>query len=48
MCGRYYRKSDKHKITEAFRLGNPADLPLEFATSYNMDNQQPKGHYLPI
>jgi putative SOS response-associated peptidase YedK len=36
MCGRYYRKSDKQKIAEAFHLGNPSDLPLEVAPSYNL------------
>ena len=26
MCGRYYRKSDKQKLVEAFHLDNPSDL----------------------
>jgi putative SOS response-associated peptidase YedK len=35
MCGRYYRRSDKHKIAEAFKLGK---LPDDFVMppSYNV------------
>jgi putative SOS response-associated peptidase YedK len=36
MCGRYFRKSDKQRIAEAFHLGDVEDLPLESATSYNI------------
>ncbi len=36
MCGRYYRKSDKQKIAEAFHLRKHSDLPLEIAPSYNI------------
>ena len=31
MCGRYYRRSDKQRIAEAFHLGVFEDLPLEVA-----------------
>jgi len=27
MCGRYYRRSDKQRIAEAFKVG---DLPIDF------------------
>ena len=36
MCGRYFRRSDKQRIAEAFRLGVFEDLPLEVAPSYNI------------
>jgi putative SOS response-associated peptidase YedK len=36
MCGRYYRRSDKQRIAEAFRLGKLTDLPLEVAPSFNI------------
>ncbi len=36
MCGRYFRKSDKQRIAEAFHLGDIEDLPLESAPSYNI------------
>jgi putative SOS response-associated peptidase YedK len=36
MCGRYFRKSDKQRIAEAFHLGRVEDLPLESAPSYNV------------
>ncbi len=36
MCGRYFRKSDKQRIAEAFHLGDVEDLPLESAPSYNI------------
>jgi putative SOS response-associated peptidase YedK len=36
MCGRYFRKSDKQRIAEAFHLGDFEDLPLESAPSYNI------------
>jgi putative SOS response-associated peptidase YedK len=36
MCGRYYRRSDKQRIAEAFHLGVFEDLPLEVAPSYNI------------
>jgi putative SOS response-associated peptidase YedK len=28
MCGRYYRKSDKHKIADAFHMKQVGDFPL--------------------
>jgi putative SOS response-associated peptidase YedK len=28
MCGRYYRKSDKHKIADAFHMKHVGDFPL--------------------
>jgi hypothetical protein len=28
MCGRYYQKSDKQKIAEAFHVGKVVDFPL--------------------
>ena len=34
MCGRYYRKSDKQRIAEAFRAGAADDLLV--ATNYNI------------
>ena len=36
MCGRYYRRSDKQRIAEAFHLGTLDDMPLEAAPSYNI------------
>jgi putative SOS response-associated peptidase YedK len=36
MCGRYYRRSDKQRIAEAFRLGKLSELPLEVAPSFNI------------
>ncbi len=36
MCGRYYRRSDKQRIAEAFHLGTLDDIPLEAAPSYNI------------
>jgi putative SOS response-associated peptidase YedK len=36
MCGRYYRRSDKQRIAEAFHLGILDDLPLEAVPSYNI------------
>ena len=36
MCGRYFRRSDKQRIAEAFHLGVLEDLPLEVAPSYNI------------
>jgi putative SOS response-associated peptidase YedK len=36
MCGRYYRRSDKQRIAEAFRLGKLTDLPLEVSPSFNI------------
>ena len=36
MCGRYFRRSDKQRIAEAFHLGVFEDLPLEVAPSYNI------------
>jgi hypothetical protein len=36
MCGRYFRRSDKQRIAEAFHLGIFEDLPLELASSYNI------------
>ena len=36
MCGRYYRRSDKQKLGDAFRLGKLTDLPLEASPSYNI------------
>ena len=36
MCGRYYRRSDKQRIAEAFHLGTLDDTPLEAAPSYNI------------
>jgi putative SOS response-associated peptidase YedK len=36
MCGRYFRRSDKQRIAEAFHLGVFEDLPLEAAPSYNI------------
>jgi len=36
MWGRYYRKSDKQKIAEAFHLGEHSEMPLEVAPSYNI------------
>ena len=36
MCGRYFRRSDKQRIAEAFGLGVFEDLPLEVAPSYNI------------
>jgi putative SOS response-associated peptidase YedK len=36
MCGRYYRKSDKQRIAEAFDLGELDELLLEAAPSYNV------------
>jgi putative SOS response-associated peptidase YedK len=36
MCGRYYRRSDKQRIAEAFQLGNMDTLTLELAPSYNI------------
>jgi putative SOS response-associated peptidase YedK len=36
MCGRYFRKSDKQRIAEAFHLGGVEDLSLESAPSYNV------------
>jgi putative SOS response-associated peptidase YedK len=37
MCGRYYRRSDKQKIAEAFRTGVPASF--EILASYNVAPQ---------
>lgn len=37
MCGRYYRRSDKQKIAEAFRTGVPATF--EILPSYNVAPQ---------
>lgn len=37
MCGRYYRRSDKQKIAEAFRLGLPTSF--EILPSYNVAPQ---------
>jgi hypothetical protein len=31
MCGRYFRRSDKRRIAEAFHLGIFENLPLEAA-----------------
>ena len=39
MCGRYQRRSDKQKITEAFHLGNVDGLALELAPDYNVAPQ---------
>jgi putative SOS response-associated peptidase YedK len=36
MCGRYYRKSDKQRIAEAFQLRGADEMPLEAAPSYNV------------
>ena len=36
MCGRYFRKSDKQRIAEAFHLEVFENLPLEVAPSYNI------------
>ena len=36
MCGRYYRRSDKQRIAEAFHVGNLDELMLETAPSYNI------------
>jgi len=36
MCGRYYRRSDKQRIAEAFHLGTLDEMPLEAAPSYNI------------
>ena len=36
MCGRYYRRSDKQRIAEAFHHGTLDDMPLEAAPSYNI------------
>ena len=36
MCGRYYRRSDKQRIAEAFHLGALDHIPLEAAPSYNI------------
>jgi SOS response associated peptidase (SRAP) len=36
MCGRYYRKSDKQRIAEAFQLSDADEMPLEVAPSYNV------------
>ena len=36
MCGRYFCRSDKQRIAEAFHLGVFEDLPLEVAPSYNI------------
>jgi hypothetical protein len=36
MCGRYFRRSDKQRIAEAFHLGIFEDLPLKAAQSYNI------------
>jgi len=36
MCGRYYRRSDKQRIAEAFGLGELDGLVLEAAPSYNV------------
>jgi putative SOS response-associated peptidase YedK len=35
VCGRYQRRSDKQKISEAFQLGNVDGLSLELAPDYN-------------
>ena len=37
MCGRYYRRSDKQKIAEAFRTGLPTSF--EILPSYNVAPQ---------
>ena len=37
MCGRYYRRSDKQRIAEAFRTGLPASF--EILASYNVAPQ---------
>jgi putative SOS response-associated peptidase YedK len=36
VCGRYYRKSDKQRIAEAFALGELEETILEAAPSYNI------------
>lgn len=36
MCGRYYRRTDKQRMAEAFHLGTLDDLPMEAAPSYNI------------
>jgi putative SOS response-associated peptidase YedK len=36
MCGRYYRRSDKQRIAEAFHLGGLDELLLETAPDYNV------------
>jgi putative SOS response-associated peptidase YedK len=37
MCGRYYRRSDKQRIAEAFHIhGSLSDMPLEAAPDYNV------------
>ena len=36
MCGRYQRRCDKQRITEAFALGNVDGLTLELVPDYNV------------
>lgn len=36
MCGRYYRRSDKQKIADAFHVGKIDGLVLETAPDYNV------------
>jgi len=37
MCGRYYRRSDKQRIAEAFRIGAPPTFDI--LPSYNIAPQ---------
>jgi putative SOS response-associated peptidase YedK len=42
MCGRYYRRSDKQRIAEAFALSQSLDTVLEAAPSYNVAPTSPQ------
>src|SRR5271170_2457551 len=39
VCGRYQRRSDKQRITDAFALGNVDGLGLELTPDYNVAPQ---------
>lgn len=36
MCGRYFRRSDKQRIAEAFALSDEFEAPLDIAPSFNV------------
>lgn len=40
MCGRYYRRSDKQRIAEAFRIGLPTSFDI--LPSYNVAPSRPE------